>query len=111
MKTLVSLALLLVIALAAAPALAGESAKDTQLQGWIVDAKCGAKNANAEGKDCILACNKGGSPLVLAVGDKTYKLSDQKLAKDNVGYEVVVTGKLEKDEFKVASIAKADKKG
>ena len=103
------------LAIAAIPALAGEKGHDhgkpVEMTGWIVDEKCGAANAKADAKDCVLECHKKGSPLVLASGGKTYKLSDQKRAQDNVGAEVVVKGQMEADAIKVASIVKADKKG
>lgn len=100
----------LVAALALGPALAGDG-PSVQLTGWIVDKSCGKANANAAGKECILSCNKNGSPLVLAAGDKLYGLSDQKTALQNVGHEVVVSGTVdEKGAIKVASIQKAPKK-
>ena len=70
-----------------------------------MDQSCGKANANAGGKDCVLSCNKSGSPLVLASGDKLYPLSDQKTALAHVGHEVVVTGTVDaKGGIKVASI-------
>ena len=77
--------------------------------GWVVDAQCGKANANAKGADCVRTCNKNGSPLVLSVGDKIYKLSNQDLAKENIGHPVKVTGTLNGDTVEVASIAKAGK--
>jgi hypothetical protein len=92
----------------------GSAAADPQqvsLTGWIVDQSCGKANANAGGRDCVLSCNKSGSPLVLSAGDKLYPLSDQKAALAHVGYEVVVTGQLDaKGVVKVASIEKAPRK-
>jgi hypothetical protein len=99
----------LIAALALGAALASDSEPVT-LTGWIVDQSCGKANANPEGKDCVLSCNKSGSPLVLSSGDKLYPLSDQKAALTHVGHEVVVTGKLDaKGGIKVASIGKAKK--
>jgi hypothetical protein len=100
----------LIAAFAFGPALASD-AQEVTLSGWIVDKSCGKANANAEGKDCVLSCNKSGSPLVLSSGDKLYPLSDQKTALTHVGHEVVVKGKLDaKGGIKVASIEKAAKK-
>jgi type 1 fimbria pilin len=95
----------LVAALAFGPALAG-GADTVELSGWIVDKSCGKANANAKGKDCILACNKSGSPLVLAAGDKLWALSDQKAALANVGHEVVVKGTAADGTITVTSIEK-----
>lgn len=108
-KVLLLLAALIV---AAAPATAGEKKADDgafKATGWVVDAQCGKSNANAEGAECIRTCNDKGSPLVLSVGDKIYKLSDQKMAKENIGFAVQVTGTLKGDTVEVASISKAGK--
>jgi hypothetical protein len=106
-KALLFLAALIV---AATPVLAGE-AKDGEFKatGWIVDAQCGKSNANAKGAECVRSCNKNGSPLVLSVGDKIYKINDQKLAKENIGFAVEVKGTLKGDTVEVASISKAGK--
>ena len=98
MKQLISVACLLALALfVAAPVRAGEAAAQTTLKGWITDDDCGAKNANAEGADCIKMCQKNGAKLVLYVDGKTYGLSDQKLALSHVGHEVAVTGTVDKN--------------
>ena len=118
MRKIVAMVAAVTLALLAfGPALAGSGhdhgkAEKAQLTGWIVDEKCGKGNANAASKDCVIACNKGGSPLVLAAGDKIYKLSDQKLALEHVGHAVVVTGTVGEDgTIQVGSIEKAgDKK-
>ena len=72
-------------------------AKEITLTGWVTDAKCGAKNANAGGKECALYCHEKGSKLVLYSPEdkKTYALSNQELAVKNVGIEVKVMGKLD----------------
>ena len=98
----------LVAALALGPAMAADSGKEVALTGWIVDKSCGKANANASGKDCVLSCNRSGSPLVLSSGEKLYPLSDQKTALSHVGHEVVVKGTEDgKGGIKVASIEKA----
>lgn len=101
----------LVAALALGAALAADPGGSVALTGWIVDKSCGKANANASGKDCVLSCNRSGSPLVLASGEKLYPLSDQKTALEHVGHEVVVTGTVDaKGSIRVASIVKAGKK-
>jgi len=98
MKQLISIACVLALALlVAAPLKAGEAAAPTTLKGWITDDDCGAKNANAEGADCIKMCHKNGAKLVLYADGKTYGLSDQKLALSHVGHEVAVTGTVDKN--------------
>ena len=117
MRKLVAMAVALMLcAMVVGPALAGEghahAGNQVELTGWIVDKDCGAKNAGAEHKDCILSCNKKGAALVLASGEKIYTLSDQKTALANVGHEVVVKGTVdEAGNVTVASIDKAAKKG
>ena len=112
----ISLALAVALVLAAAlPTLAGEMAKDTgkdvKMTGWISDECCALKNANAEGKGCTIACHKNGSALVFVSDGKVYKVSDQKKALQNVGFEVEVTGNLAEDGMlKIASIEASKKK-
>jgi hypothetical protein len=92
------------------PVLAGEPGKEVKLTGWITDEWCGSKNANADGKSCALSCAKKGAALVLYSEGKSYKLSDQKAAADNVGAEVEVTGTLASDgTIQVSGIASARK--
>jgi len=110
-KKILALTVAVLIAALALGAAAAADPQQVTLTGWIVDQSCGKANANPAGKDCILSCNKGGSPLVLSTGDKLYPLSDQKAALANVGYPVVVTGQVDgKGVLKVASIEKAPPK-
>jgi hypothetical protein len=111
-KKILALTVAVLIAALAFGAAVATEAQEVTLTGWIVDQSCGKANANPAGKDCVLSCNKSGSPLVLSSGDKLYLLSDQKTAVTHVGYPVVVTGKLDaKGGIKVASITKAPKQG
>ena len=87
---------LLVLAVAA-PASAGDHGEQVELAGWITDSYCGKANANAEGKDCTIACADNGAQLVLYANDKIFKLSDQQGAREHVGHEVVVRGTLRED--------------
>jgi hypothetical protein len=97
MKRLFSLGSIMAIVIAlGAPAFAAD-APQTTLKGWIADSYCGAKNANAAGAQCTRDCAAKGAKLVLVSDGKTYNLSDQKAALANVGYEVAVTGTLDKD--------------
>lgn len=90
------------------PAAAAKASAETYT-GWIVDEYCGAKNANADGKNCTLDCHKKGAKLVLYVPDtkKTIVLDDQKLAETNVGKQVKVTGTMDGDTLKVSKIEPA----
>lgn len=103
------IALAVVVGLAL-PALAG-AAKDVKLVGWVSDSCCAAKNANAEGKSCIMECHKNGSALVFFSDGKTYKLADEKAALGHIGYEVLVTGTVSEDgTLKISSIEPTKKK-
>lgn len=75
--------------------------------GWITDAGCGAKGANAEHKDCSLRCAKRGESLVFynSADEKLYKLDKQDDAKAQLGHKVKVVGELDGDSIKVTSIA------
>jgi|SRR5215212_767365 len=75
--------------------------------GWITDAGCGAKGANADHKACALKCAGKGAALVFYnnADQKIYHLDNQDEAKKHVGTEVVVSGEADGDSIKVASIA------
>ncbi|MEA2604421.1 MAG: hypothetical protein QOF89_5413 [Acidobacteriota bacterium] len=77
--------------------------------GWITDAKCGAKGAKAEHKECSLKCVAKGEKLVFynSADQKLYSIDKQDLAKDNLGQEVKVTGEADGTSIKVETIAPA----
>ena len=103
MKTSRVLALGLMIAFLALPVAAADN-----WSGWITDSHCGAKGAKAGHTDCAVKCMKEGHKLVFLndADKKLYQVDNQELAKSHLGYEVVVTGKLEGETIKVESIAK-----
>ena len=76
--------------------------------GWITDASCGAKGANAEHKECALRCAKRGQALALfnTADKKLYKLDNQDAAKAEVGHKVKITGTLDGETIKVEKIEK-----
>jgi hypothetical protein len=102
-KALTLLSCIALLCLVALPVAA--AAADGSWNGWITDAACGAKGANAAHKACAEKCAKT-SKLVLYNTDdkKIYKLDKQDLAKQHVGDEVTVTGKVEGNEIAVDSI-------
>lgn len=111
MKRLASFVTALVLVLAGiTPLFADGQPGSTTLKGWIADSYCGAKNANAAGAKCTRDCVKNGAKLVLVAGDKTYEISDQKLALEHVGHEVAVTGTVDNETIKVTKIEAAGKK-
>jgi hypothetical protein len=96
--------LTVVLALTAAVIAADAVAQPTAMKGWITDSFCGAKNANAGGAQCARDCYKKGAKLELIAEGKTYQISDQKAAFENIGHEVAITGTLDKDTIKVDKI-------
>ena len=110
MKRLISLGSILILVFSfAAPALACDAHAETTVKGWITDSFCGKNNANAAGAKCTKDCYKNGAKLVLVAGDKTYQISDQKMAFENIGHEVAITGTIEKDTIKVVKIEPSQK--
>ena len=68
-------------------------AKDTKINGWVSDEKCGAKGANASHADCAKKCEEAGSKLVV-VSDKdhkVYSVDNQDALKGHEGHHVRVT--------------------
>lgn len=95
-----------------APAVAGEeAATDVKIDGWVVCKCCGAKNANAEGKACVMSCHKDGADLVFVHDGQTYQIADQKAAQEHVGQKVWAVGKLEGQKLAVDRYLPADEKG
>jgi hypothetical protein len=76
------------------------------LKGYIADAKCGASNmgSTAERIACTKKCIKGGSEAVLVVGDKVYKISNQKAAIKYAGKNVTVDGTVTNDSVEITKI-------
>lgn len=99
------------VALFASPLVAA----DQTWNGWIGDSACGVKhdsemigegNAKITDRECTEACVRGGSMYILVVGDKAYKIANQKdpgLA-THAGHTVNVTGELKGDTITVSKI-------
>jgi hypothetical protein len=106
-KSLVIVASLLAIAALVLPVAAQAASTAGSWNGWITDGICGARGANAGHKACAEKCAKGGSKLVLYnTGDqKIYRLDNQDVAKQHIGEEVTVTGKVDGNLIAVDSIA------
>jgi hypothetical protein len=80
--------------------------KSTTVNGWLVDAKCGAKGANAGGEACTKKCVAAGEKLVVVTdGDsKVLAVDNQDALKGHEGHHVAVTGTVTKDSIHVNSI-------
>jgi len=80
--------------------------KSTTVNGWITDAKCGAKGANAGGEACTKKCVAAGEKMVI-VTDKDSKVlavDNQDALKGHEGHHVAVTGTMSKDSMHVGSV-------
>jgi len=105
-KTIAVLFALLALTVAS---LAGAAAAKGTWTGWVTDEHCGAKDANADSKDCVEKCHQKGAKLVFynAADQKIYTLDNQELAKQHIGHEVKVTGEAEGKSIKITSIEPA----
>jgi hypothetical protein len=80
--------------------------KSTTVNGWVTDAKCGAKGANASGEACTKKCVAAGEKMVIVTdGDqKVLAVDNQDALKGHEGHHVAVTGKMDKDSIHVGSV-------
>ena len=90
-------------------ALAAVSSFAAEVTGFVGDAKCGAKHADASeaSSKCAQSCAKRGGETVLVTKDaKVYKLdaASQAKVKDMVGKTVTVDGKISGDSLEIASV-------
>jgi hypothetical protein len=101
---LICLALSFVFALSAMAF--DDMGKSTTVNGWLVDAKCGAKGANAGGEACTKKCVAAGEKLVIVTdGDsKVIAVDNQDAVKEHAGHHVTVTGTMSKDDMHVSSV-------
>ncbi len=74
-------------------------AKDKSWDGWISDAKCGAKGANASHEACAKKCiGAGEKPVFVTDKDqKIVQLQNPDAVKDHFGHHVQVSGDMTKD--------------
>jgi hypothetical protein len=86
-------------------AFAGDD-KGATVNGWVTDAKCGAKGANAGGEACTKKCLAGGEKMVVVTdGDqKVLSVENPDALKGHEGHHVAVTGTMGKDSMKVGSV-------
>ena len=80
--------------------------KSTTVKGWITDAKCGAKGANAAGEACTKKCVAAGEKMVVVTdGDsKVLAVDNQDALKGHEGHHVAVSGTMTKDTLHVDSV-------
>jgi len=80
--------------------------KSATVNGWITDAKCGAKGANAGGEACTKKCAAAGEKLVIVTdGDsKVLAVDNQDAVTGHAGHHVAVTGTVSGDSIHVGSV-------
>jgi hypothetical protein len=96
---------LAVAALVAVVAVSSVAAAPATWTGKVSDAMCAGKHTG-DAKACVAKCIKGGDKYVLVVGDKTYKIANQKFAElvKFAGMDAVVTGELKEDTITVSKV-------
>lgn len=80
--------------------------KSMTVNGYIVDAKCGAKGAKAGMEACAKKCADAGEKMVL-VTDKDQKviaIENQDAVKGHEGHHVAATGTMGKSAMKIESV-------
>ena len=105
MKKLTKKLAMSVAMIVAVVAVSAVSAAPASWTGKISDAMCAGKH-QGDAKACTEKCVKGGEKYVLVVGDKTYKIANQKFADlpKFAGADAVVTGELKDDTITVSKI-------
>ncbi len=84
---------------------ADDMGKSTTVNGWVTDAKCGAKGANAAGEACTKKCLASGEKMVF-VTDKDQKVlmvDNPDALKGHEGHHIAATGHVSKDSIHVES--------
>lgn len=106
MRKLLGLCLALSLVFALTALAFDNMGKSTTVNGWITDAKCGAKGANAAAEACSKKCIAAGEKAVL-VTDKDQKvlsIDNQDAIKGHEGHHVAVTGTETGDSIHVTSL-------
>jgi len=80
--------------------------KGDTVNGWVTDAKCGAKGANAGGEACTKKCLAAGEKIVVVTdGDqKVLNVENPDALKGHEGHHVAVTGHVSGDSIHVMSL-------
>jgi hypothetical protein len=101
---LICLAVCFVLALSALAF--DDMGKTTTVNGWIVDAKCGAKGANEAAAACTKKCAASGEKMVVVTDSdqKVLAIDNQDAVKGHEGHHVAVTGTVGKDSIKISSL-------
>jgi len=76
------------------------------VNGWVSDAKCGAKGANAGAEACTKKCIAAGEKAVLVTDSdqKVLAVDNPDALKGHEGHHVAVTGHVDGDKIHVDSV-------
>jgi hypothetical protein len=76
------------------------------VNGWVSDAKCGAKGANAGAEACTKKCIAAGEKAVLVTDSdqKVLAVDNPDALKGHEGHHVAVTGRVDGDKIHVDSV-------
>jgi hypothetical protein len=101
---LICLAVFFVLALSALAL--DDMGKSATVNGWIVDAKCGAKGANAGAAACTKKCAAAGEKMVVVTDSdqKVLAIDNQDAIKGHEGHHVAVTGTVNGDSIHVTGV-------
>jgi hypothetical protein len=105
MKKAFSLCLMICLVISVSSfSFAGDKAET--VNGWITDAKCGAKGANAGGAACTKKCLEAGEKMVVVTdGDqKILNVQNPDALKGHEGHHVAVSGHVSGDSIHVMSV-------
>ena len=83
-----------------------DSDKAQTVNGWVSDAKCGAKGANAKGAACTKKCIEAGEkPVLVSDSDqKVLNIENPDAVKGHEGHHVAVTGHVTGDSIHVMEV-------
>jgi len=80
--------------------------KAETVNGWVSDAKCGAKGASAAAAECTKKCLASGQQMVVVTDgdDKVLTVDNPDALKDHIGHHIAITGHVNGDAIHVDSV-------
>ena len=106
MKRVLALCLLLCMVFFVVSFAAAGDDKESTVNGWVSDSKCGAKGANAGAEACTKKCLAAGAKMVVVTdGDqKVLTVENPDALKGHEGHHVAVSGHVTGDDIHVMSV-------
>ena len=85
---------------------AGSGKAGDTVNGWVTDAKCGAKGAAAGKEECARKCIEKGEKMVVVTDadQKVLTVENPDALKDHIGHHVAITGHTTADSIHVESV-------